>query len=159
MTKHLGLVLTGLLAVAAFAAPGAGQTPATGVTVYEGARLIVGDGSVPIEDSAILVANNKFTEVGRRGQVKVPANAARVSLTGKTIIPAIIDTHTHPPARATRWSTSCGAWRIRIAATLSLGQDAGDLPFQVRGDDSQRRQVLHGRTRITMPEPPHHIPY
>jgi len=156
MTKHLGLVLTGLFVVAAFATPRAGQAPpATGVTVYEGARLIAGDGSAPIEDSAILVANSKFTEVGRRGQVKVPANAARVSLTGKTIIPAIIDTHTH--LAGTRDALVDQLRRLAyygIAATLSLGQDAGDLPFQVRAETipNAARFFTAGRG-ITMPEP------
>src|SRR5207247_9371437 len=66
-----------------------------GAPVFEGARLIAADGRAPIEDSAFVVENNRFTEVGRRGQVKVPAGAARVDLTGKTVMPAIIDSHTH----------------------------------------------------------------
>ena len=71
-------------ALAAFAQPAAAQGP----TVYEGARLIVGDGSAPIEDAAFLVEGNRFTQVGRKGQVTVPAGATRVDLTGKTVIPA-----------------------------------------------------------------------
>ena len=112
MTKHVGLVLTGLFFLGAYSIPNAGQAPpAAGTTVYEGARLIVGDGSAPIEDSAIVVSNNKIAAVGRRGQVTVPANAARVNLNQKTIIPAIIDTHTHLATPATRSSISCSAWR------------------------------------------------
>jgi imidazolonepropionase-like amidohydrolase len=57
------------------------------VTVFEGARLIVGDGSAPIEDAALIVEKNHFTQVGRRDQVQVPAGAARVDLTGKTVMP------------------------------------------------------------------------
>ncbi|SVB05811.1 uncharacterized protein METZ01_LOCUS158665, partial [marine metagenome] len=34
------------------------------VTVFEGARLIVGDGSVPIEDAVFIVENDRFTQVG-----------------------------------------------------------------------------------------------
>ncbi len=156
MTKYPGLVLTGLLFVAAFAAPRAGQAPpAAGATVYEGARLIVGDGSAPIDDSAIVVVNNKFTDVGKRGQVKVPVNAARVNLAGKTIIPAIIDTHTH--LAGTRDALVDQLRRLAyygIAATLSLGQDAGDLPFQVRAETipNAARFLTAGRG-ITMPEP------
>ena len=66
------------------------QQPAP-MTVFEGARLIVGDGSAAIEDSAFIVQNGHFTTVGRKGQLKVPAGAARVDLTGKTVMPAIID--------------------------------------------------------------------
>lgn len=42
------------------------------MTVYEGARLITGDGTEPIEDSAFLVTNNQFTRVGRRGELPIP---------------------------------------------------------------------------------------
>jgi hypothetical protein len=48
------------------------QQPAP-VTVFEGARLIAGDGSAAIEDSAFIVQNGRFTTVGRKGQLKVPA--------------------------------------------------------------------------------------
>jgi len=69
------------------------QAPAAGATLYEGARLIVGDGSAPIESSAFVVEAGRFTRVGRKGEIQAPPGAARVDLTGKTIIPAFIDTH------------------------------------------------------------------
>jgi len=72
-----------------------GQTRKTSVTVFEGARLITGDGSAPIENSAFLVENNLFTQVGRRGQLRVPAGAAHVNLAGKTVMPAMVDLHGH----------------------------------------------------------------
>ena len=50
----------------------------TAVTVFEGARLIVGDGSAPVADAAFIVENGRFTAVGRKGQLKVPSGAARV---------------------------------------------------------------------------------
>ena len=72
-----------------------GQARKAGVTVFEGARLITGDGSAPIENSAFLVENNLFTRVGRRGALQVPAGAVHVDLTGKTVMPAMIDLHGH----------------------------------------------------------------
>jgi imidazolonepropionase-like amidohydrolase len=66
-----------------------------GVTVFEGARLITGDGSEPIENSAFIVESNQFTRVGRRGELQLPAGAARVDLTGKTVMPAMVDLHGH----------------------------------------------------------------
>src|SRR3989442_190941 len=64
------------------------------VTVFEGARLIAGDGSA-IENSAFIVDGTQFTRVGRRGQLQVPAGAIRVDLTGKTVMPAKVDLHGH----------------------------------------------------------------
>jgi len=69
--------------------------PAPRVTVFEGARLIAGDGSAPIEDSAFIVENNQFTYVGRRADVKAPAGASRVDLSGKTVMPTLVDLHGH----------------------------------------------------------------
>jgi len=62
---------------------------------FEGARLIVGDKSPTIESSAFLVEGDSFTWVGRKGERQPPANATRVDLTGKTVMPAMIDGHNH----------------------------------------------------------------
>ena len=62
---------------------------------FEGARLIIGDKSPVIENSAFLVEGDSFTWVGKKGQRQPPANAMRVDLTGKTVIPALIDGHNH----------------------------------------------------------------
>src|ERR1044071_2397284 len=64
-------------------------------TWFEGARLIVGDKTPPIADSAFLVEGDSFTWVGRKGERQPPAGAMRVDLTGKTVIPALIDGHNH----------------------------------------------------------------
>src|SRR5260221_5576688 len=68
---------------------------ATRVTVFEGARLITGDGGAPIENSAFIVENNQFTRVGTRGEVQAPAGALRVDLSGKTVMPTLSDLHGH----------------------------------------------------------------
>src|SRR2546428_7972973 len=70
-------------------------TQRSGATIFEGARLITGDGSAPIENSAFIVENTRFTRVGRKGDVQVPAGAARVDLTGKTAMPTKDDLHVH----------------------------------------------------------------
>ena len=72
------------------------QVPKPGApVVYEGARLILGDGSAPIEDSAFVVANGEFRAVGKRGSVEIPADATHVDLKGKTVMPALVDAHAH----------------------------------------------------------------
>src|SRR5262245_40023791 len=71
------------------------QTPTSRVVVFEGARLIPGDRSPVIEKSAVVVDNGRITSVGRQGEVKAPAGAARVDLAGKTVMPAMINVHVH----------------------------------------------------------------
>jgi hypothetical protein len=75
-------------------APGPGPERST-ATLFEGATLIIGDESAPLESSAFVVEGRTFTRVGRRGEVQAPADAARVDLTGKTVMPAIINAHGH----------------------------------------------------------------
>jgi molybdenum ABC transporter molybdate-binding protein len=99
--------VTAALAVAAALVAGAcstapAQAPApvrttssTTATLFEGARLIVGDESAAIENSAFLVEGNSFTRVGRKGEVPLPDGASRVDLTGKTVMPAIVNAHAH----------------------------------------------------------------
>jgi imidazolonepropionase-like amidohydrolase len=87
----LRLLLATALALLAGAAPVRSQTAAT---VFEGARLITGDGDT-IENSAFVVENNHFTVVGRRADVQAPPGAAHVDLSGKTVMPTMVDMHGH----------------------------------------------------------------
>ena len=71
------------------------QAPGGGVTLFVGARLITDGDRPPIDDSAFLIEHDKITRVGKRNQVQAPAGAARVDLTGKTVIPALVNAHGH----------------------------------------------------------------
>jgi imidazolonepropionase-like amidohydrolase len=145
-TPSSSTFVAGLLMLATISSPVVAQAPQTGVTVFEGARLIVGDGGAPIEDGAFVVENNRFTQVARRGQVSVPAGATRIDLTGKTVIPGIVDAHGHPgfldavagkmaKANFTRENYIDHLQRYAyhgVVATISTGTDMGDLAFKLR---------------------------
>jgi imidazolonepropionase-like amidohydrolase len=142
------LVIAACLVLAAAASIGTAQRPAASanVTLFEGARLIAGDGNPPIENSAFLVENGRFTRVGRKGQVAAPNGAARVDLTGKTVIPALVDAHSHigymkdltsGPQNYTRENILDHMYRFAyfgIAASQAMGSDFGELPFQLRDE-------------------------
>ena len=81
-------------AIALASALALAQAPG-GAAVYEGARLIIGDARAPIDNGAIVVQNGRITAVGRKGAVAVPAGATHVDLTGKTVMPAMINAHVH----------------------------------------------------------------
>src|SRR5579871_3732254 len=97
----------------------AGQASAQGVTAYEGARVIVGDGRV-LDNTALVVSGAKITQVGGT----VPAGATRVNLAGKTVMPMLIDTHTHLSTTREKLVTDL---RQRdyfgVGAAMSLGTD------------------------------------
>ena len=71
------------------------QTRGSAAVAYEGARLLIGDMSAPVEDGVLVVQNGRFTAVGGRGAVNVPAGASRVDLSGKTVMPGMINVHVH----------------------------------------------------------------
>jgi imidazolonepropionase-like amidohydrolase len=94
--RSVAVLLCALLAAACSRAPSEAQvSPSSTATLFEGARLIIGDEQAPIDSSAFLVEDGVFTRIGRRGEVTAPAGAARVDLTGKTVMPAIVDAHAH----------------------------------------------------------------
>jgi imidazolonepropionase-like amidohydrolase len=149
------LTLLALVAFSAWSATTFGQAPAAGVTVFQGARLIVGDGRAPIENAAFVVNGTRFVEVGSAAGVRVPAGASRVNLSGKTVMPAIVDTHTH--LSQTREMLIDDLRRrayFGMGAALSLGQDTTDVSFEVRAKPlpGLARFFTAGRG-ITAPEP------
>jgi imidazolonepropionase-like amidohydrolase len=85
-----------------------------------------------------------------------------VDLAGKTVIPALVDTHTH--LNRTREALIEDLERrayYGLGAAVSLGQDEGDLPFQIRDEvpPNAARFLTAGRG-IVMPEPGRtEIPY
>jgi imidazolonepropionase-like amidohydrolase len=124
--------------------------------LFEGARLIVGDASAPIEDSAFLVDNGVFVDVGPGGSIVLPEGATRIDLTGKTVMPALIDGHTHLGYADVRTSTMSADNYTRdnlidhlqryayygIAATRNMGTDLGDLPYQLRAEPTPGAALL-----------------
>ena len=155
-----------MLLVVGCSTPETAKAPqSTIMTVYEGARVIVGDGSESIENAAFIVENDRFTQVGRAGQLNIPADARRVALNGKTVMPAIIDTHKHltnAPAN-TREDLVDQLEHLAyygIGVALSLGRDR-ELAFQVREEIILNAARLRTAGRgISGPEPGRNdIPY
>lgn len=136
------------LALAGFASPVLAQG-----TAYEGARLIMGDGRV-IENGTLVVDGARITQAGAAAEVKVPAGAKRVSLTGKTVMPMLIDTHVHlspTRERLIRDLKQRAYWGVSAAA--SMGTDNYDLlPMRSETIPGAARFFSAGQG-ITMPEP------
>jgi imidazolonepropionase-like amidohydrolase len=133
------------------AVPARGQS---GVTVFEGARLIVGDGSAPIENATLVVDGTRIARVGRAADVPAPPGAMRVTLAGKTVMPTLIDTHVHlSPTRELLTRDLRRRAYYGVSAALSMGTDNVQLL-------NMRAETIPGAARffsagrgITMPEP------
>jgi hypothetical protein len=66
-----------------------------GALVLRGARLITMRGDEVIASGDIVVQDNRIAAVGPSGSVPVPANAQVIDVTGKTILPGLVDIHAH----------------------------------------------------------------
>src|SRR5712672_4056216 len=109
----------------------AGQANAQGVTAYEGARVIVGDGRV-LDNTTVVVSGTKITQVGGA----VPAGATRVNLAGKTVMPLIIDTHVHLSTTREKLVTDLRQRAyFGVGAAMSMGTDKYEL-LDMRNKDT-----------------------
>jgi imidazolonepropionase-like amidohydrolase len=143
----LGKLACAVAAVALLGAPAAiAQT-----TLFEGERIIPGDGSPPIENGALLVARGAITRVGSKGSIALPDGGTRIALDGKTVMPAIISAHVHPGfqrgltylaenfTRATILDDLNRALYSGVSTVMSLGIETGDVMFQIRADQAEGR--------------------
>lgn len=67
----------------------------SGTVVLRGARVITMKANEVIDNADIVVTDNRIVAVGRRGQVKLPGGARTIDVTGKTIMPGLVDVHAH----------------------------------------------------------------
>ncbi len=67
----------------------------SGLLALTGARIITMNGDEVIENGTVLIRDNRIETVGAAGEVEVPASAETVDVSGKTIMPGIIDAHAH----------------------------------------------------------------
>ena len=66
-----------------------------GTLAFVGARIIDGTGAIPIENGVLVVTDGRVRAVGPASAVGIPADATRVDVTGKTLMPGLINAHGH----------------------------------------------------------------
>ncbi|MBM61769.1 MAG: amidohydrolase [Acidobacteria bacterium] len=94
--KHIAL----LLGSAAIVATGCGGEPppveiTPGLHAFVGATLIDGTGGPVMEDAVLIVRDGRIEATGTRVDVEIPADAEQIDVTGRTIIPGLINAHGH----------------------------------------------------------------
>jgi imidazolonepropionase-like amidohydrolase len=107
-----------------------------------------------IERGTVLVAGDKLARVGASADIAVPAHAARVDVSGKTVMPMLIDTHVHlSPARDALVRDLKRRAYFGVSAVMSLGTD-GYQNLGVRGEAIPAAARFQSAGRgITMQEP------
>jgi imidazolonepropionase-like amidohydrolase len=113
---------------------------------FTGARLIDGTDRPVIENATILVENGRVVAAGRAESVPIPADAQRIVLAGKTVIPGLINAHGHvnDPARDLMIYAAYG-----VTTVFSLG---GEQPSVFAARATQDRPIL-ARSRVFVSGP------
>jgi imidazolonepropionase-like amidohydrolase len=73
---------------------GDAPAPADAPVAYRGARIYTAAGA-PVDKGVLVVHKGKIVAVGPEDEVRVPNQATVRDLAGKTIIPGLVDTHSH----------------------------------------------------------------
>jgi imidazolonepropionase-like amidohydrolase len=148
-----------LLLVGLWPQPPSAQAP-SGVTALTGARVIDGTGAAPLERATIIISGGRVQAVGGAAEVTIPPGASRVDVSGKTIMPGIINSHGH--VDAARGSTAPVRdqlleqlrlyARYGVTTVYSLGSTAADAQEGVTLRDEQDHVALDRARLFTVGE-------
>ncbi len=83
----------GIVATAAWGEAQVEMTP--GLQAFVGARIIDGTGSAAIENGVLVVRDGRIETVGAGDAVEVPADAEQIDVSGRTLMPGLINAHGH----------------------------------------------------------------
>ena len=121
---------------------------------FTGGRLIDGCGGKVVDPAVVVVENDTVSAAGAADQIPLPSDAQQIDVTGKTILPGLIDAHVHvgnieisaadtanfPPAVYVHLATR------NLENDLQLGfttlRDAGGLDWGFR--DAVDRDLIRG---------------
>ena len=153
------VLLTGI-AGGADGQPLAPTASTSAAQLFTGGRVIVGDGRV-IEEAAFLVRDDLIVRVGSAGEVPAPPGASVVDLTGRTVMPALVNTHAHLGwERYTSWGSANFTREnlvdhlhrhayYGVGTIISTGSDIEEIALEVR--QAQRLGEVEGARYLVSP--------
>jgi imidazolonepropionase-like amidohydrolase len=138
----------------------ADEEEGSGRQAFLGALIVTGT-APPIEDGVILARYGRITSVGERWAGDIPEDAERIDVSGKVIIPGLVNTHGHVGGTqglesATEFHTAeivaeqlARYARYGVTSVFSLGGDRG---AGLRAADERERQGIdHARLFVAGP--------
>ena len=108
-----------------------------GIALLRGGRVITMRGKEVIENADVLIKDNRIASIGKRGSFSVPKDAQVFDVSGKTIIPGLIDIHAHWEVRHKVLDTEDYTFWGNLAYGITTGRDP-----QTRTNDTFAYQDL-----------------
>jgi imidazolonepropionase-like amidohydrolase len=142
----------------------AAQSPGR-VAVFTGARIIDGTTRAPIDNGTIVVRDGKIVAVGP-ANTAAPSGATRVSLTGKTVIPGLVNAHGHvgntvglqqgkySAENVLRDLKTYAAYGVTTVYSLGDDQDAGFKARDAQNTPALNRARLYAAGPVLAPKSP-----
>ena len=135
---------TGILSILA-AALFFTATATAQVTVLTHATVIDGAGAAPQKDVTIVMENGRIRDMGPSSKIPTPAGATVLDVTGKFIVPGIINAHGHVGAKT---EPQLRQYALYGVTTVNSMQTDPDEVIQVR--EAQKRGELRGARVFTV---------
>lgn len=139
MSTRLAAIGLGILVALATRSmpPSLAQAPAV-ATALTGATLFDGTSRAPMERATLLISSGRVQEVGPQDKVRIPPGAVRVDVSGKTIIPGLINAHGHVDSA----KDSSVPVREQLLTQLRMYAQYGVTAVYSLGDDGQETVKL-----------------
>ncbi len=125
--------------------------PAAGTLAVRAGRLFDSKSGQMLTKQVVLVSGDRIAEIGPEGRVRIPAGVRVVDLSGVTVLPGLIDAHTHMFNTRGAKTTTEGAMLIAVQnahADLRAGYTAArDMSSHGNGygDVEIRNAINEGR--------------
>jgi Tol biopolymer transport system component len=124
-----------------------------GSVVLRGARVITMHGEEVLEHADVIVTDDKLVYVGVQGGGPVPSGARIIDVTGKTIIPGLVDIHAHPWAAFGIHQTQVWKYLANLAWGITTVRDPQTATTDVLtyADEIETGELLGPRLYHTGP--------
>lgn len=112
--------------------------PSAGVTkAFTGARLIDGTGAAAIDNGIIVIRDGRIVGAGSAASTRIPAGAERIDVSGRTIVPGLVNAHGHVGATAGLRSDPSLNTEENVLRQLRLYARYGVTTIVSLGDDRE----------------------
>jgi imidazolonepropionase-like amidohydrolase len=146
MTTHkfctvLAVSATALISIAGIAAAAADAPAAPATTALVGGTVVATDGGPAIKNATVIITGERISQVGPADSTAIPPGAKVISMTGKWLVPGLMNMHVHlglklPGAAGDSLATETDTEEVlRMAGNARLSLFSGVTTLRLVGED------------------------